>query len=123
MNTIVLIGASSEIAQESKKIFLQNNYDVYCVTSKKIKNIDKNILCVDDYLSELVEISNFISDIDNPIVIFFNGYLKENRPISKNPTSSEIQKTFIYNFKIPYAITKFLVRNSINVKSLFTFPH
>ena len=60
MNNIVFIGASSEIAKESIKIFHKNNYNVYSITSKRGEHISKNILFVEDYLDELDKISNFI---------------------------------------------------------------
>ncbi len=116
MNNIVFVGASSEIAKESIKIFHKNNYNVYSITSKRAEHISKYVLYVEDYLDELDKISNFISGIEKPSILFFNGYLKENRPINKNPTSSEIQKTYIYNFKIPYEITQTLIKKSLNVE-------
>ena len=116
MNNIIFIGASSELAQESIKIFQKNNYDVYCITSNKLEQVCKNVLYVEDYQNELDKISDFVSEIENPLILFFNGYLKENRPINKNPTTTEIQKTYNYNFKIPYIITQFLIKNSLNIE-------
>ena len=92
---IVLIGASSDIAIE----FSKNKFDEFVKVHKISTNSNfKSDLKVYDYLENINIIKSYISKLENPLVIFFNGYLKENRPYYK-PNSSEIMLTLKINFE------------------------
>ena len=60
---------------------------------------------VNDYLKELDNIKDFIEKIENPTVIYFNGFLAENRNI-QNPDLSQIELTDYINFQVPYFLTR-----------------
>ena len=110
MNNIVLIGADSEIAKEFKKIAVENSDNVLSIS----RNNDISDVKIDDYLLNTKEIVNKIKKIDRPIVIFFNGFLAENRPV-KFPTEEEIFKTEKINLLIPYLLTR-EIKKEINIK-------
>ena len=95
---IVLIGSSSELAVEFlKKIETQSSYKAHTVSSK----IDSFAsLLVNEYLEDSEKISDYISNLNNPYVIFFNGYLRENRP-KYYPSIRETLATFKINFRTP----------------------
>ena len=75
-------------------------------------------MVVNDYLSNQDRVISFISNFTSPTVIFFNGYLKENRPI-QYPNLNEIFKTFFVNFKVPYLLTKNILLNEQNIKMIY----
>lgn len=108
----VLIGASSDLAKEFIKINKKHNLNL--ISSNKLSD-SHNHLYVDDYIDDINKILSFCENIDNPIIIFFNGYLKENRPLQL-PSEIEIQKTFIINYLIPYTLTKSFISNNLKVK-------
>ena len=83
---LILIGASSEIAQQVIYESRNKNLEVFKI-SKSIS--DDKTLHVDDYLQNSDKIIDFINNIKDPYVIFFNGYLKENRPL-QSPDLEEI---------------------------------
>ena len=95
---IIIIGSSSELAQEVLKQLIQSN-TIFSISLKD--SDDTKHLKVTNYLDEAKNIVEFISSVHSPIVIFFNGYLAENRPI-QNPTSYEVVKTLEINYFIPY---------------------
>ena len=112
---IVLIGASSDIAIE----FSKNKFDEFVKVHKISTNSNfKSDLKVYDYLENINIIKSYISKLENPLVIFFNGYLKENRPYYK-PNSSEIMLTLKINFEIPYKLAKQFY--SLNPETKFIF--
>jgi len=113
VNNLVLIGASSEIAE---KLVLQNknlDYKMYGVSTKEVGS---NFLKVTDYIDESEEILKYIEKINKPILIFFNGYLKENRD-TYFPNDEEIHQTFYINFLVPYLLSLKLVK-TIEYKKL-----
>ncbi len=110
MNNIVIIGADSEIAKEFIKIALENSDNILSIS----RNNDISDIKIDDYLLNTKEIVNKIKKIDRPIVIFFNGFLAENRPV-KFPTEEEIFKTEKINLLIPYLLTR-EIKKEINIK-------
>ena len=107
---IVLIGSSSELSIE----FIKSAYKIknlYGISSKKINNdIFFDHLEVISYKDQIKEIDIFIKKIKDPIVIFFNGFLAENRN-EYFPSSDEIIKTIEINYLIPLLITKKLKQN------------
>jgi len=117
---ILVIGASSEIADEFVKRCIYKKDNIFLVTRKtELKNNFNNVLIVDDYLSRKDEIVNFIKKIENLYVIFFNGALFENRPILI-PTKNEVELTKLINFNIPYQLFNHL-NNHINNIEKFVF--
>jgi hypothetical protein len=112
-NNIILVGASSEVAEQFiKKI--DGKHNVYKISSNNFSETI-NSLIVTDYLDEKLKIVNFIQEIDNPYIFFFNGYISENRP-KQNPDIDEINNTIKINFLIPYAITRSLLDIDKDVK-------
>lgn len=111
---IILIGSSSELAIEfDKKI--KNVFRIHKISSKKNSNPD---LLIGDYIADQEEIVGFISNFINPYVIFFNGYLKENRPYF-SPSLEEVFKTFKVNFQIPLFLTKKIKNNKLSAKYIY----
>ena len=109
---IVIIGSSSDLAEEFKNVCLQNNHRVFTVSRKN--NSEKNHLCIKDYLEDSKDIYEFCKNNSNLIVVFFNGFLKENRPL-ESPNSFEINQTDFINFQVPYNLS--LKLNSLtNIK-------
>lgn len=110
---LVLIGSSSELAKEF--ISINSQFNLYQVTSNGKNQDSNNILFVKNYLSESNKIIDFCAEIHNPVIIFFNGYLKENRPF-EFPNLDEIIKTFEINFLIPFELTKKMLNNNLKIK-------
>ncbi len=111
---IILIGSSSELAIEfDKKI--KNVFRIHKISSKKNSNPD---LLIGDYIADQEEIVGFIGNFINPYVIFFNGYLKENRPYF-SPSLEEVFKTFKVNFQIPLFLTKKIKNNKLSAKYIY----
>ena len=112
-NNIILVGASSEVAEQFiKKI--NSKHNVYRISSNSLSETI-NSLDVTDYLEEKLKIVSFIQEIDNPYIFFFNGYLAENRP-KQNPNIDEVNNTLKINFIVPYAITRSLLDVDKDVK-------
>ena len=111
---IILIGSSSELSNEFIEI-AHKIKNLYSISRKKIDNnklIDH--LEVDNYENRVDDIENFIKKIDDPTIIFFNGFLAENRNIYF-PTNGEIRKTIQINYLIPLLITTRL-QEKLNIK-------
>lgn len=111
---IVLIGSSSEIAIEFEKK-IKDVFKIHKISSKKDSNPD---LFVNDYIEEQEEIARFICNFVNPYVIFFNGFLKENRPIL-SPSQKDIFKTFKVNFLVPLLLTKKIKSKNLKAKYIY----
>lgn len=107
----ILIGASSDLSIAFQK--LVNSKNLYLVSTKI--DSSKNSLNVIDYIEDCKSITTFIKNVKNPIVIFFNGFLAENRPIQK-PSILEIEKTVIHNYVVPTLLTNELLKNNLKVK-------
>lgn len=111
----VIIGASSEIASKFINLCTSKNYEYLAISRSKVNvSHEKNFLKVDDYLDDIEMISNAIEKLTDPILIFFNGALFENRP-TQIPTDSEIETTELVNFEIPHKLTKFF-KNKNKIK-------
>lgn len=110
---IILLGASSELAIKFTELNYQHN--IYKVTSKNIDDNNSNTLVISNYIKNSDEIVSFIQGVEKPIIIFFNGYLKEDRPRVK-PNFVEISNTLNANFYVPYLITSKLIQKNIKIK-------
>ncbi|MBN09883.1 MAG: hypothetical protein CMC79_05920 [Flavobacteriaceae bacterium] len=113
VNNLVLIGASSEIAE---KLIIQNKNFKFNIHGVSTKELGNNFLKVTDYIDESEEILKYIEKINKPILIFFNGYLKENRD-TYFPNDQEIHQTLYVNFLVPYLLSLKLVE-TIKYKKL-----
>lgn len=109
-NNYLLIGSSSELSK--KFVELNNNRNFYTVSTKK-NNAD-NHLGVKDYIDNIDDIISFAQEIKNPTIVFFNGFLAENRPI-KTPDIGEIDKTIKINYFIPLYLT-IMINNMLKTK-------
>ena len=112
----LFIGSSSELAEETLNLFSKKGFKVYGV-SRRVNDIShfEDFLVVNDYLEELDKIIQFTEKINNCCVVFFNGFLAENRS-EEVPSINEIVETDLANFNVPYSLTKALKEktNSIN---------
>ena len=108
-NNIVLIGSSSELSDEFIKLSYRTQ-NLFGISREKSSDKFQDHLRVSDYESQIADIENFIEKIKDPIVIFFNGFLAENRD-TYFPTDEEVKKTIEINFLIPLKITERLNKN------------
>lgn len=108
----ILIGSSSELADSFTKEI--SNENIYCI-SRHPKDNPNNNLIIEDYLKNLNEIVEFCKNVQDPIIIFFNGFLSENRPMY-TPNSEEIVNTFEINYLIPFKITKKIKEQNLKIK-------
>tara|TARA_B100001093_G_C26859867_1_gene1029472 strand:- start:5070 stop:5744 length:675 start_codon:yes stop_codon:yes gene_type:complete len=111
---IVIIGSSSEVANSFTKLIDKKRFNVYLVSRRDDRTQQDSFLKVDDYITDSEKITNFLAKKNNLKVIFFNGFLAENR-ISQIPTSEEINKTDFINFQVPYVLTRTFENNLKNV--------
>lgn len=112
-NNIILVGASSEVSEEFVRK-IDGKHNIYKISSNNFGETTKT-LNVTDYLEEKLKIVNFIQEIDNPYIFFFNGYIAENRP-KQNPDIDEVNNTLKINFLVPYVITRSLLDVEKDVK-------
>ena len=78
---------------EFSKLLNTNEINQVLITSNENLNLQNNeSLLVNDYLSDVQKIADFLKNYDNLVIIFFNGYLAENRDL-KIPSHEEIEKT------------------------------
>jgi len=112
VKNIAIVGSSSEIAEQFVKHSNTKEVSMYFVTSNIYHSYESTkTLVVNDYIKEKNEIANYIKKLECSIVIFFNGYLAENRPI-RFPTEKEIDTTFKINYFIPVELTKLINKES-----------
>lgn len=115
-----LIGASSEVAMEFSNLLNTKEINHVLITSNENLNLEDNeSLLVKDYLSDVQKIADFLKNYDNLVIIFFNGYLAENRDF-KIPSHEEIEKTQKINFLIPYFLT-FVLKKNLSDKTKYIF--
>ena len=112
-NNIILVGASSEVSEEFVRK-IDGKHNIYKISSNNFGETTKT-LNVTDYLEEKLKIVNFIQEVDNPYIFFFNGYITENRP-KQNPDIDEVKNTLKINFLVPYVITRSLLDVEKDVK-------
>ena len=107
---IVLFGANSEFAITFSNLAQKQGHSVFGISRNQIANLDKNNqLKVDEKYENLSEIEKFISNINDPYIVFFNGFLAENRDIYF-PSNEEIEKTLKINYLLPLKITNHLTK-------------
>jgi len=112
---IVIIGSSSEIAVEFIKICVKNSENVISISRSSNVSIEGiQHTQINDYLDDYENIRNIIKKLSNPIIIFFNGFLAENR-MHQFPTDDEIAQTDKVNFLIPYTLSQKLNTESNNI--------
>lgn len=118
MKNVIIIGSNSEIAKSLIQILVKGReFNLFTISSS-----DKNLksshvhLKINNYFNECFKIIDFIKSIENPTIIFFNGYLQENRP-HQYPQNHEILNTIKINFQIPYFLT-FLIHKSVNYEKI-----
>ena len=114
---IALIGASSEIASCFINTSNQNGHNLFCITSNNSfnENCYKKLI-VEDYLLDENKILSFLQGVENLTIIFFNGFLAENRK-EQYPSVEEIVMTDTANFLIPYHLSVAFKELS-NIKNL-----
>ncbi len=111
---IVVIGSSSEVANGFIKLIDKKGFNIYLVSRGDNRTQQNSFLKVDDYIADSEKIINFLAEKNNLKVIFFNGFLAENR-ISQIPTNEEINKTDFINFQVPYVLTRTFENNLKNI--------
>lgn len=116
MNNIVIIGSSSEISIELQKLLDEKKLTFFTIS--RTNSNKKNHLTIQDYLTDMKKIITFINKINTPTIIFFNGYLAENRE-TYNPNMNEIALTDYVNFQVPYVLTNSLSVNSSIKKFIY----
>lgn len=115
MKNIAIVGSSSEIAEQFVRHSNTEEVSMYFVTSNKHHSYESTkTLVINDYIEKKNDIANYIKNLECSIVIFFNGYLAENRPI-RFPTEKEINTTFKINYLIPVELTKLINKESQKV--------
>lgn len=112
-DTVVVFGASSEIAKSFISSCINNKINLVLISRKEIKGVDLS-LKVDDYLDEYDSIYNLLSTYSNLTLVFFNGALFENRPV-QFPSEEQIQLTKEANFSTPYFLCKNLNKDLENI--------
>ena len=97
----ILVGANSEFATSFADILNKNNHKVYGVSREFIHYLKKNEqIQLKNYNEKSTELLSFVKTIESPYIVFFNGFLAENRP-SYSPTYNEIEKTIYANYLTP----------------------
>lgn len=104
-SNFILIGANSELASEFAKELKSKKQHIYGVSRKNIPYLlDDNQIQLTNYTEDKESLIKFIKNIDNPYIIFFNGFLAENRPIYY-PNFKEISETINANYLVPIELT------------------
>ncbi len=107
---LVLFGANSEFAKAFSNLAEEQGHSVFGISRTYIDNLDiNNQLKVDQDYENVNEIKKFISNINDPYILFFNGFLAENRDVYF-PTNEEIEKTLKINYLLPLKITNQLIK-------------
>tara|TARA_Y100000385_G_C13063528_1_gene625558 strand:- start:147 stop:824 length:678 start_codon:yes stop_codon:yes gene_type:complete len=116
---ILVLGANSEFAESFIELTNNTSHEVFGISREKVQNLSKqNQIVVSNYLDNMNEIINFIKKINNPYIIFFNGFLRENRPESF-PSELEIEQTVEINYLIPLHMTQRLKEVDIVDKFIY----
>lgn len=104
VNNYLIIGADSELAQEFIKINSTNKVNLFKISRNPIES---DVL-ISDYFNDVQKIIDYVESLPNCYIIFFNGYLAENRPV-QYPSNEELNMTFKINFHVPYFLTNELL--------------
>ena len=79
-NNFILIGANSEFATTLAEALQKNKHNVYGVSRNTIPYLNKNDqIQLKDYIENSYDIMKINEKINNPNIIFFNGFLAEKR--------------------------------------------
>ncbi len=101
VNNYLIMGADSELA----KAFIQYNSNKDNEFFKISRNEIESDLVIGSYLHDIDTIINYVKKLPPCYVIFFNGFLAENRPI-QYPSTEDIRLTNEINFQIPLFLTQ-----------------
>lgn len=101
VNNYLIIGADSELA----KAFIQFNSNKESEFFKISRNKVESDLEIGDYIDDIDKVINYVKKLPFCYVIFFNGFLAENRPI-QFPSTEETILTYKINFLIPFFLTQ-----------------
>ncbi len=96
----LLIGSNSELAKEFINLNAINKNQIFRIS----RNSNDSDIDIKGYKESFDEIFNYVKNIPNCYIVFFNGFLAENRPI-QYPTDKEIISTYKINFQIPFFLT------------------
>ena len=113
--SIVIFGSSSEVAVELQKILKEKDFDFYSLSRSEVEKSLSNHTQVNDYLEDYEKIYTLFDQLGPTYVIFFNGFLAENRE-QQIPSLSEIKKTDYINFLVPYELSNKLASDFVNIK-------
>lgn len=103
---IVVIGSSSELATQFIKLCLEKSEFVVSISRSEFDQIKtSHHIQIEDYFEDYLIIENEVRKLSNPTLIFFNGFLAENRNF-QFPTKDEISKTDEINFVLPYFLSR-----------------
>jgi len=108
----ILIGANSEFAATFADKLIKNNHKVFGVSREFIPYLNKNEqMQLKNYNEKSTDLLYFIERIESPYIVFFNGFLAENRP-TYSPTYKEIEKTIYANYLTPLHLFDQMCRNT-----------
>lgn len=115
VKNFILIGANSEFAATFADKLIKNNHKVYGVSRELIPYLSKNEqMQLENYNEKSTELLYFVETIESPYIVFFNGFLAENRP-TYSPTYKEIEETIYANYLTPFHLFDQMCKNT-NVK-------
>ena len=101
VNNYLIVGADSELARAFVKANLNKNNKIFKIS----RNDFESDIEIKDYIKDFRTIINYAKKIPHCYVIFFNGFLVENRP-TQHPSTEEITATYKINFQIPFFLTQ-----------------
>ena len=115
----ILVGANSEFATTFADKLIKNNHKVYGVSREFIPYLNKNEqIQLKNYNEKYTELLYFVESIESPYIVFFNGFLAENRP-TYSPTYKEIEETIYANYLTPLHLFDQVSRNTTVKKFIF----
>ena len=95
VENIAIIGGSSELAKSFINLVDTKKFNVFSISRTVNSEMKQNsYLKVDDYILDSEKIINFLDNKKNLKIIFFNGFLAENRA-TQIPTSEEVVKQIL----------------------------
>ena len=115
----ILIGANSEFATAFADKLIKINHKVYGVSRAFVPYLNKKEqIQLKNYDEKSTELSYFVETIESPYIVFFNGFLAENRP-SYSPTYKEIEETIYANYLTPLHLFDQICKNTNIKKFIF----
>ena len=96
MKNIIIIGSSSDISISFQALLDLKKISFFPISRSESNKY--NHLTVQNYINDTEKIISFVNNIKNPTIIFFNGYLAENRDLYE-PSLDEIALTDYVNFQ------------------------